>query len=52
MAYSSIAAIHNKLTHMLFADLKYMCRITNVFDDYLPFEAKNTNIQVGVGYKF
>ncbi|MFD0988598.1 porin family protein [Mariniflexile jejuense] len=52
MAYSGVAAIDYKLTHMLFADLRYTYGITNVFDDYLPFEAKNTNIQIGVGYKF
>ncbi|WP_372755060.1 porin family protein [Mariniflexile sp.] len=52
MAYSGIAGIDFKLTHMLFADLRYTYGMTNVFDDYLPYEAKNTNIQIGVGYKF
>lgn len=52
MGYSGVAGIEYKLSHMLFADLRYTYGITNVFDDYLPFEAKNTNIQIGVGYKF
>jgi len=52
MAYSGVAGLEYKLTHMLFADLRYTYGITNVFDDYLPFEAKNRNIQLGVGYKF
>ena len=52
MAYSAVAGIEYKLSHMLFADLRYTYGITNVFDDNLPFEAKNTNIQIGIGYKF
>lgn len=52
MAYSGVAGVEYKLSHMLFADLRYTYGFTNVFDDYLPFEAKNTNIQIGVGYKF
>lgn len=52
MAYSGVAGFEYKINHMLFADLRYTYGITNVFDDYLPYEAKNTNIQIGVGYKF
>lgn len=52
MAYSGVAGIEYKISYTLFADLRYTYGIRNVFDDYLPFEAKNSNIQIGVGYKF
>jgi len=52
MAYSGVAGLEYKLSYMLFADVRYTYGITNVFDDTLPFEAKNRNIQIGVGYKF
>lgn len=52
MGYSAVAGIEYKLSHMLFADVRYTYGITNVFDDTLPFEAKNTNIQIGIGYQF
>ncbi|WP_418604075.1 porin family protein [Hwangdonia sp.] len=51
-AYSGVGGIEFKLSHMLFADLRYTYGFTNVFDDYLNVEAKNSNIQIGIGYKF
>lgn len=51
-AYSGIAGVEYKISHVLFADLRYTYGVTNVFEDYLNFEAKNTNIQIGVGYRF
>ncbi|WP_027137626.1 porin family protein [Gaetbulibacter saemankumensis] len=51
-AYSGVAGIQVKLSHVLFADCRYTYGFTNVFDDHLSVEAKNTNIQIGVGYKF
>ena len=52
LAYSGVAAFEYKLTYMLFADLRYSYGLSNVFDDNLSVSAKNTNIQIGVGYKF
>ena len=52
MAYSGVAGLEYKLSHTLFADVRYTYGFANVFDDYVPFEAKNRNIQIGVGYKF
>ncbi|MDO7173604.1 porin family protein [Mariniflexile sp. AS56] len=52
LAYSAVAGLEYKISHMLFADIRYTYGVTNVFDDYLPYEAKNTNVQIGVGYKF
>ncbi len=51
-AYSGVAGIEYKLTHVLFADLRYTYGFSNIFDDHLNMEAKNSNIQIGVGYKF
>ncbi|MFD1613615.1 porin family protein [Gelatiniphilus marinus] len=51
-AYSGVGGIEYKLSHMLFADLRYAYGFSNVFDDHLNVEAKNSNIQIGVGYKF
>lgn len=51
-AYSGVAAVEYKLSHMLFADLRYTYGISDVFDDNQLVSAKNSNIQIGVGYKF
>lgn len=52
LAFSGVTGIEYKLTHMLFADLRYTYGFTNVFDDNLGITAKNRNIQLGIGYKF
>ncbi len=51
-AYSGVAGLEFKLTHVLFADVRYIYGLSNVFEDTFGVEAKNTNIQIGVGYKF
>ena len=51
-AYSGVGGIEIKLSHVLFLDARYTYGFTNVFDEDLNIEAKNTNIQIGVGYKF
>ncbi|GAA4968946.1 porin family protein [Algibacter aquimarinus] len=51
-AYSGLAGIEYKLSHMLFADLRYTYGISDVFDDNQLISAKNSNIQIGIGYKF
>ncbi|WP_242132446.1 porin family protein [Aestuariivivens marinum] len=51
-AYSGVGGIEFKLTHTLFLDARYTYGITNVFEDFMSFEGKNTNIQLGFGYKF
>lgn len=52
MAYSGVGGIEYKISHLLFADLRYTYGFSNIFDDHLNMEAKNTNIQLGIGYKF
>ena len=51
-AYSGVAGVEYKLTHMIFVDVRYTYGFSNVFDDNSVVSAKNTNIQIGVGYKF
>ena len=51
-AYSGVAGLEYKLSHLLFADVRYTYGFSNIFDDHLNMEAKNSNIQIGIGYKF
>lgn len=51
-AYSGVAGLEYKLTHLLFADVRYTYGISDVFDDNLSLSAQNTSVQIGVGYKF
>ena len=51
-AYSGVAGLEYKINYALFADVRYTYGISNIFDDKIGVEARNTNIQIGVGYKF
>lgn len=51
-AYSGVAGVEYKLSHMLFVDARYIYGLSDVFDDNLAISAKNTNVQIGVGYRF
>lgn len=51
-AYSAVAGVEYKINHAIFADVRYIYGLRNIFEDQLGIEAKNTNIQLGVGYKF
>ncbi len=51
-AYSGVAGLEYKLNQMFFVDLRYTYGISNIFDDDLTIEAKNSNVQIGVGYQF
>ena len=51
-AYSGVAGVEYKLNYALFADVRYTYGFSNIFDDNLGVEAKNSNIQIGIGYKF
>jgi opacity protein-like surface antigen len=52
MAYSGVAGLEYRINYALFVDARYTYGFRNVFDDHLGVSAKNTNIQIGVGYKF
>ena len=51
-AYSGVGGLEYKLSHLLFAEVRYTYGFSNIFDDKLNVEAKNSNIQIGIGYKF
>ncbi|MDP5158667.1 MAG: PorT family protein [Flaviramulus sp.] len=52
IAYSALAGVEYKINHAIFVDARYTYGIRNIFDDKLLATATNTNIQLGVGYKF
>lgn len=52
VAYSGVAGLEYKLTYVLFADVRYTYGLSNIFDENTGLTAKNSNIQIGVGYKF
>ncbi|NMH89491.1 porin family protein [Flavivirga algicola] len=51
-AYSGVGGLECKINYALFADVRYTYGFSNIFDDNLGVEAKNSNIQIGIGYKF
>jgi len=51
-AYSGVAAGEIKINSQLFFDVRYTYGISNIFDNDLDVEAKNTNFQLGIGYQF
>lgn len=52
LAYSGVGGLEYKINEMLFVDLRYTLGVSNIFDENLNVEAKNTNIQIGIGYQF
>lgn len=52
IAFSGVIGIEYKITHTIFADLRYTYGISDVFDEDLGISANNANVQIGVGYKF
>lgn len=52
LAYSAVGGIEYKINYVLFADVRYTYGIRNIFDEVSGNSARNTNIQLGVGYKF
>ncbi|WP_100611665.1 porin family protein [Confluentibacter lentus] len=52
LAFSGVGGLEYKINEVLFIDARYTYGITNIFHDDLGIEARNTNIQIGVGYQF
>ena len=52
LAYSAVIGADYKINYAIFVDVRYNYGILNVFDEVSGIEAKNRNIQLGVGYKF
>jgi hypothetical protein len=50
-AFSGVGGIEYMLSDILFIDARYTYGLTNILDNDSNFEAKNTNIQIGIGMK-
>lgn len=50
-AFSGVAGIEYMLSDTVFLDARYTYGLTNILDDSSSFEARNTNIQFGIGLK-
>jgi hypothetical protein len=50
-AYSGVAGIEYMLGDILFLDARYTYGLSNILDNSSSFEARNTNIQIGIGIK-
>lgn len=50
--YSGVGGLEIKISHTLFFDARYTYGFSNIFDEKTGVEAINTNIQLGLGYKF
>jgi len=50
--FSGVAGLEYMISVDIFLDLRYSYGLTNILDDIAaPFEAKNNNIQIGIGMK-
>jgi len=52
LAFSGIGSIEYRITPEFFIDYRYSYGLTNIFDKELNVEAKNNNMQFGLGIKF
>ncbi|WP_100615708.1 porin family protein [Confluentibacter citreus] len=52
IALSGVAGFEYKINEVLFIDARYTYGVTNIFHEDLGIEAKNTNIQIGIGHQF
>lgn len=51
LVFSGIAGIQYNVSELFFIDLRYAYGFSNVFDNELDYEAKNQNIQLGIGIR-
>lgn len=51
-AFSGLGGLEYMITDEFFLDFRYSYGLTNIFDDEAIIEAKNTNMQIGLGVKF
>jgi len=52
MAFSGVGSLEYKLNYALFVDLRYTYGMSDILETEFNNSAKNTNIQIGVGYQF
>ena len=50
-AFSGVGGIEYMLSDIVFLDARYTYGLTNILDNDSNFEARNTNIQIGIGMK-
>lgn len=50
-AFSLVGGLEFFITNDIFIDARYHYGLTNIIDDESSFEAKNSNLQIGVGVK-
>ena len=50
-AFSGVAGIEYMISDIVFLDARYTYGLTNIMDNSSGFEARNTNIQIGIGMK-
>jgi len=50
-ALSAQAGLEYLITEEIFIDARYTYGFTNLLDEITGYEAKNSNIQIGIGYK-
>ena len=51
LVFSGIAGLQYNISEIFFVDLRYNYGFSNVFDKEFDHEAKNQNIQIGIGLK-
>ncbi|HLT52608.1 MAG TPA: porin family protein [Flavobacteriaceae bacterium] len=49
--FSGVGGVEFMVSDVLFLDARFNYGFMNIFDDEIPFEAKNQNIQIGFGLK-
>ncbi|MBU3823085.1 porin family protein [Flavobacteriaceae bacterium XHP0103] len=52
LAFSGVGGFDFKINEVLFIDARYTYGLTSIFNESYGIEAKNTNIQIGIGYQF
>lgn len=52
ISFSALGGLEYLISDEFFLDFRYTYGLTNIFDDELNLDAKNTNMQFGVGLKF
>lgn len=52
VSFSGVTGFEYKINEVLFIDARYTYGVTNIFHEDLGIEAKNANVQIGIGYQF
>lgn len=52
LAFSGVTGVEYKINEVLYIDARYTYGITNIFHENSGLDARNTNIQIGIGYQF